>query len=437
MVLATDGLWDVLSSQRVAQIITNSFVQSLGSPRQKYTLAAQEVVMQARGMLAVPASQVQQQQQQQRVGPTPRGWRMPTGQPASGDDISCFIIPLHRAVHGRMNGALDPSPPLFAGADPLRTAPAPATSVSAAAFETFPPWVNGSTRDAFATIPRVKTTYGSHQDGEGGSSGRANPELEELLEAIRKSSLPLDKSQLVDGGGKQDMVAGGGGGEASAETAAAATVASTTDERVESSRGFQKPVTPAQLPISSSAASSVATASSVYAATSVTTPGSSVSNATSDSPSILTSEDFIPAIAAHSLVSASSTMSTATTTTTTTATTSSSFSSLGSVPVPPLSQEVATSPQVVDVCLEKDSRCEERVPSTEDTDVHMESVDLDEFTSNEPMQLQRDQPESQQLSLISESPEGTETSVGRPGGSSNIPSSIDLELLSDSALAEP
>jgi protein phosphatase 1H len=50
VVLATDGLWDVLSSQRVAHVIANSFVQSLGSQRQKFTLAAQEVVMQARGM---------------------------------------------------------------------------------------------------------------------------------------------------------------------------------------------------------------------------------------------------------------------------------------------------------------------------------------------------------------------------------------------------
>ncbi|KAK3558825.1 hypothetical protein QTP86_028742 [Hemibagrus guttatus] len=80
MILATDGLWDVLSNKEVAEAVTsflgncdpdNHYRQDL-----QYTLAAQELVMKARGAL------------------TEQVWRTPIGRLGSGDDISVYIIPL-------------------------------------------------------------------------------------------------------------------------------------------------------------------------------------------------------------------------------------------------------------------------------------------------------------------------------------------------------
>ena len=109
----------------------------------------------------------------------------------------------------------------------------------------------------------------------------------------------------------------------------------------------------------------------------------------------------------------------------------------------------------VDVCVENngttsldvDSRCEERLSydvdgaGNEDADAHMETVDLEESASDEPLQGQQQQQHQSgleskcdggALSLISESLDGAETASA--GISSNIPSSIDDEQKSDSAL---
>ncbi|TRY98841.1 hypothetical protein DNTS_027856 [Danionella cerebrum] len=71
MILATDGLWDVLTNQEAAETV--------------YTLAAQDLVMKARGVL------------------NDRGWRIAGDRPGSLDDISVFIIPL-------MYGSKQPQP---------------------------------------------------------------------------------------------------------------------------------------------------------------------------------------------------------------------------------------------------------------------------------------------------------------------------------------
>ncbi|KAI5100259.1 protein phosphatase 1H [Silurus meridionalis] len=80
MVLATDGLWDVLSNKDVAEAVT-SFLGNCDPDNhhrqvQQYTMAAQELVMKARGVL------------------TEHGWRTSSGRQGSGDDISVYIVPL-------------------------------------------------------------------------------------------------------------------------------------------------------------------------------------------------------------------------------------------------------------------------------------------------------------------------------------------------------
>lgn len=96
LVMGTDGLWDVLSNQEVAEVVT-TFLSNcdpddlyrcvVSRPPQagdaltlpvlrRYTMAAQDLVMRARGVLR------------------DRGWRITNERLGSGDDISVFIIPL-------------------------------------------------------------------------------------------------------------------------------------------------------------------------------------------------------------------------------------------------------------------------------------------------------------------------------------------------------
>lgn len=102
LVMGTDGLWDVLSNQEVAEVVTTFLsncdpddpyrcVVCCPPPQagdaaaltfpvlRRYTMAAQDLVMRARGMLR------------------DRGWRITNERLGSGDDISVFIIPL---MHG-------------------------------------------------------------------------------------------------------------------------------------------------------------------------------------------------------------------------------------------------------------------------------------------------------------------------------------------------
>ncbi|KAG8450880.1 hypothetical protein GDO86_003229 [Hymenochirus boettgeri] len=75
MVMATDGLWDVLNDKQVADIVQRVFASQVDIPN-RYNHAAQELVIQTRGILKE------------------NSWRLPNGTMASGDDISVFVIPL-------------------------------------------------------------------------------------------------------------------------------------------------------------------------------------------------------------------------------------------------------------------------------------------------------------------------------------------------------
>ncbi|XP_036432264.1 protein phosphatase 1H isoform X1 [Colossoma macropomum] len=76
MVMATDGLWDVLSNQEVAEAVTSFLGNCDPDDHHRYTMAAQDLVMKARGVLS------------------DRGWRIANDGLGSGDDISVYIIPL-------------------------------------------------------------------------------------------------------------------------------------------------------------------------------------------------------------------------------------------------------------------------------------------------------------------------------------------------------
>ncbi|TNM91229.1 hypothetical protein fugu_019609 [Takifugu bimaculatus] len=76
LVMGTDGLWDVLSNQEVAEVVTTFLSNCDPDDLYRYTMAAQDLVMRARGVLR------------------DRGWRITNERLGSGDDISVFIIPL-------------------------------------------------------------------------------------------------------------------------------------------------------------------------------------------------------------------------------------------------------------------------------------------------------------------------------------------------------
>ncbi|OBS70339.1 hypothetical protein A6R68_01122, partial [Neotoma lepida] len=74
LILATDGLWDVLSNEEVAEAITQFLPNCDPDDPHRYTLAAQDLVMRARGVLK------------------DRGWRISNDRLGSGDDISVYEI---------------------------------------------------------------------------------------------------------------------------------------------------------------------------------------------------------------------------------------------------------------------------------------------------------------------------------------------------------
>ncbi|XP_014898024.1 protein phosphatase 1H [Poecilia latipinna] len=76
LILGTDGLWDVLSNQEVAEAVTGFLANCDPDDQHRYTMAAQDLVMRARGELK------------------DRGWRITNDRLGSGDDISVYIIPL-------------------------------------------------------------------------------------------------------------------------------------------------------------------------------------------------------------------------------------------------------------------------------------------------------------------------------------------------------
>ncbi|KAG8439511.1 hypothetical protein GDO86_005638, partial [Hymenochirus boettgeri] len=79
LVLATDGLWDVLLNEEVLEAVMSFLANCDPDDPHRYTLAAQDLVMRARGVLK------------------DRGWRISNDKLGSGDDISVYVIPL---IHG-------------------------------------------------------------------------------------------------------------------------------------------------------------------------------------------------------------------------------------------------------------------------------------------------------------------------------------------------
>ncbi len=82
LVMATDGLWDILTNEKVFEIIREVLQSFPPGDYKRYASAGQELIMAARGILKT------------------NGWRTKDGRQGSGDDITVFIIPLchHRGL---------------------------------------------------------------------------------------------------------------------------------------------------------------------------------------------------------------------------------------------------------------------------------------------------------------------------------------------------
>ncbi|CAH2220825.1 phosphatase 1J [Pelobates cultripes] len=84
MVMGTDGLWDVIKDEEVADIVQRVFASHDNDDQSnRYSLVAKELVLRTRGVLKE------------------NSWRLASGSQASVDDISVFVIPLaegHRSL---------------------------------------------------------------------------------------------------------------------------------------------------------------------------------------------------------------------------------------------------------------------------------------------------------------------------------------------------
>lgn len=77
LIVATDGLWDVTSNRKASEIV-NRILTQFANEKHKYISAAQALVAYARGKPVGESS-----------------WRTSDGNPATGDDVSVFVIPIH------------------------------------------------------------------------------------------------------------------------------------------------------------------------------------------------------------------------------------------------------------------------------------------------------------------------------------------------------
>ncbi|CAJ0931355.1 unnamed protein product, partial [Mesorhabditis belari] len=87
LIIASDGLWDVLTNEDAARIVRSSLSSFDEGDPSRYTQAAQELVAMARGN---PGDHYR--------------WTLNVGGPASTDDISAFVIPLKYALAPLQNG---------------------------------------------------------------------------------------------------------------------------------------------------------------------------------------------------------------------------------------------------------------------------------------------------------------------------------------------
>nr|XP_058969527.1 protein phosphatase 1J-like [Pocillopora verrucosa] len=76
VIMASDGLWERLSSEKAAALVMDTFSKIPKDDKRRYVMAAQALVGDARGTL------------------NEKGWRRTNGELASYDDISTFVIPL-------------------------------------------------------------------------------------------------------------------------------------------------------------------------------------------------------------------------------------------------------------------------------------------------------------------------------------------------------
>lgn len=76
IIMASDGLWERLSSEKAAELVMETFSKVPKDDKRRYVMAAQALVGDARGTLSE------------------KGWRRTNGELASYDDISVFVIPI-------------------------------------------------------------------------------------------------------------------------------------------------------------------------------------------------------------------------------------------------------------------------------------------------------------------------------------------------------
>ena len=76
LIMASDGLWECLSNKDASQILQETYEKMGKFNETFYHTAAYDLIAAARGIYG------------------PKGWRIRNHQIASGDDITCFIIPL-------------------------------------------------------------------------------------------------------------------------------------------------------------------------------------------------------------------------------------------------------------------------------------------------------------------------------------------------------
>ncbi|KAI6216980.1 PPM-type phosphatase domain-containing protein [Aphelenchoides fujianensis] len=98
VIMASDGLWDVLSNDDAAHIVRQSLAASEAEDPTRYALAAQELIVAARG-------EPQESGRWKLVAELKLGSPL-DGSSASMDDITAFVIPLKHALN-MPNGGLD------------------------------------------------------------------------------------------------------------------------------------------------------------------------------------------------------------------------------------------------------------------------------------------------------------------------------------------